>query len=92
VIEGLPAYFAAQREIQPIRTMERCEWLFNMETWIRTQKELQAQNLFGTFVRELGQVVQFDALAKFDSESNRVEWYFGSGLQDLEKGVRLGRY
>ena len=52
-----------QREIQPMRTMERYEWLFSMETWIRTQKELRAQNLFGTFVRELGQVLQFDALA-----------------------------
>ena len=68
-----------------MRTMERYEWLFSMETWIRTQKELQAQNLFATFVHELGQVLQFDALAKFDAESNRVEWYFSSGLQDLEK-------
>src|SRR6516162_4547186 len=79
------AYFAAQRGIQPMMTMERYEWLFSMVTWIRTQKELRAQSLFETFVRELGQVLQFDALAKFDPGPNRVEWYLGSGFRDLEK-------
>src|SRR6516225_194485 len=66
-------------------TIERYEWLFSMVTWIRTQKELRAQGLFATFVRELGQVLQFDALAKFDAGSNGVEWYFGPNLRDLEK-------
>ena len=46
-----------------MKTMERYEWLFSMETWIRTQKELQAQNLFATFVRVLGEVLLFDAIA-----------------------------
>jgi hypothetical protein len=43
---------------------ERYEWLIGMVTWIRVQEKPQLQKLFGTFVLELGQVLQFDALAK----------------------------
>jgi formate hydrogenlyase transcriptional activator len=64
---------------------ERYEWLIGMVNWIRAQKEPQPQQLFRTFVLELGQVLQFDALAKFDAASNIVEWYLGPGLQRLEK-------
>jgi formate hydrogenlyase transcriptional activator len=64
---------------------ERYEWLIGMGTWIRTQKEPQPQKLFGSFVLELGQVLEFDALAKFDAASDREQWYFGPGLQELQK-------
>ena len=67
---------------------ERYEWLIGMVTWIRAQEKPQLQKLFGTFVLELGQVLQFDALAKFDGTSNRVKWYFGPGLQELEKASK----
>ncbi len=39
---------------------------------IRAQKEAQLRELFDVFVRELGQIVQFDALAKFDEGASNT--------------------
>jgi len=64
---------------------ERYEWLIRVTTLIRSQQQAQPQELFDLFVREFGQVVQFDALAKFDEAANRVTWYCRPDLQQLEK-------
>jgi hypothetical protein len=49
---------------------ERYESLIRIATSIRAQK--RARELFGILVRELGQVVHFDAMAQFDEASNKV--------------------
>ena len=66
-------------------TAEFYEWLIRNTTLIRAQIDPQPGVLFDLFVRELGEVVQFDALAKFDEAANRVQWYFSPGLQELAK-------
>jgi formate hydrogenlyase transcriptional activator len=67
---------------------ERYEWLIGITTLIRAQKEPQPGELFDIFVRELSRVVQFDALAKFDEASDRVDWYFSPVQQQLEEACR----
>jgi formate hydrogenlyase transcriptional activator len=37
------------------------------------------QELFEILVHELGQVLQFDAIAQFDERSNKVDWHMCSG-------------
>jgi formate hydrogenlyase transcriptional activator len=66
---------------------ESYEWLIRVATLIRAQKEPKPRELFDIFVRELGQIVQFDALAKFDEASNTIEWYLAPELQELENAV-----
>jgi formate hydrogenlyase transcriptional activator len=66
-------------------TAEFYRWLIRNTTLIRAQADPQPEEFFHIFVRELGQVVQFDALAKFDEAANRVQWYVSPGLQELAR-------
>src|SRR5580704_9144498 len=58
-------------------TAERYEALIRVAAAVRAQRE--PRKLFGIFVHELGQVLQFDAIAQFDERSNKVDWHLGSG-------------
>jgi formate hydrogenlyase transcriptional activator len=55
--------------------MERYESLIRLADAIRT-RHLPGE-LFQVLVRELGSVVQFDAVAQFDNELNKVNWHLG---------------
>ncbi len=46
---------------------------------VRSQRE--PQDLFGLLVEELGQVVQFDAIAQYDEGSNKVHWHMCAGCR-----------
>src|SRR5580658_7049723 len=58
-------------------TAERYEALTRIAAAVRAQKE--PRKLFGILVQELGQVLQFDAIAQYDERSNKVDWHLGSG-------------
>ena len=60
-------------------TAARYESLIRIAAAVRSQKE--SQDLFGLLVEELGQVVQFDAIAQFDESSNKVHWHMCSGCR-----------
>jgi formate hydrogenlyase transcriptional activator len=55
--------------------MERYESLIRLADAIRT-RHLPGE-LFQVLVRELGSVVQFDAVAQFDNELKKVNWHLG---------------
>ncbi len=64
---------------------------------IRAQKE--PRDLFGILVHELGQVLQFDAIAQFDEESNKVAWHLcrgclqpGSHPSEIDKDQTLAAW
>jgi formate hydrogenlyase transcriptional activator len=54
-------------------TAQRYESLIRIAASIRAQTD--PRELFGILVQELGQVVQFDAIAQFDEASNKIDWY-----------------
>ena len=56
---------------------ERYEALIRIAAAVRAQRD--PRELFGILVHELGQVLQFDAIAQFDERSNKVDWHLGSG-------------
>ena len=56
-------------------TAERYESLIRIAASVRAQGE--PQELFGILVHELGQVIQFDAIAQFDERSNKIHWHMG---------------
>src|ERR1700722_15697976 len=58
-------------------TAERYEALIRIASAVRAQTE--PRKLFGILVHELGQVLQFDAIAQYDERSNKVDWHLGSG-------------
>jgi formate hydrogenlyase transcriptional activator len=58
-------------------TDRRYEALIRMAASVRAQKE--PRELFGILAHELGQVLQFDAIAQFDERSNKVDWHMGAG-------------
>ena len=58
------------------RTAEKYKSLIRIAASVRAQRE--PEELFGVLVHELGQVVQFDAIAQFDERSNKVQWHMGS--------------
>src|SRR5580692_12969561 len=58
-------------------TAERYEALIRVAAAVRAQRE--PRKLFGILVHELGQVLQFDAIAQYDERSNKVDWHLGSG-------------
>jgi formate hydrogenlyase transcriptional activator len=60
-------------------TAERYESLIRIAASVRAQRE--PQELFGILVHELGQVLQFDAIAQFDERSNKIQWHMGSGCR-----------
>jgi formate hydrogenlyase transcriptional activator len=50
-----------------------------MATSVRSQRD--PQELFGILVHELGQVLQFDAIAQFDERSSKVHWHMCPGCR-----------
>jgi formate hydrogenlyase transcriptional activator len=46
---------------------------------VRSQKE--PRDLFELLIRELGQVVRFDAIAQFDESSNKLHWHMCPGCR-----------
>src|SRR5258707_15319870 len=58
-------------------TAERYEALIRIAAAVRAQRE--PRKLFGILVHELGQVLQFYAIAQYDERSNKVDWHLGSG-------------
>jgi formate hydrogenlyase transcriptional activator len=55
-------------------TPARYEALMRISHSIRTRRE--SEDLFEILVRELGKVIQFDAIAQFESET-KLRWHFG---------------
>jgi len=66
-------------------TTEFYEWLIRVTTLIRAQQDPQEDQLFDLFVRELGQVLQFDAVSKFDAATNTFHWYTEPCFQELKE-------
>src|SRR5580658_7946737 len=62
---------------------ERYDSLIRIATSIRAQRD--PRELFGILVRELGQVVHFDAIAQFDDASNKVDFQLGPGCLKTEQ-------
>src|SRR4029079_14611620 len=60
-------------------TAARYESLIRIAASVRAQKE--PQDLFRLLIEELGQVIQFDAIAQFDESSNKVPWHMGAGCR-----------
>jgi formate hydrogenlyase transcriptional activator len=60
-------------------TAARYESLIRIAASVRAQKD--PQDLFQLLREELGQVVQFDAIAQFDESSNKVHWHMCSGCR-----------
>ena len=57
----------------------RYESLIRIAASVRSQKE--PAELFEVLIRELGQVVRFDAIAQFDEASDKVWWHMCSGCR-----------
>src|SRR5260370_42181574 len=64
------------------------DWLIRVTTLIRAQKDPQELELFEIFCRELGQVLQFDELAKYDAASNTFNWFAGPGFEELNEELK----
>jgi formate hydrogenlyase transcriptional activator len=64
-------------------TAVRFESLFRIATSIRAQKN--PRELFAILVHELGQVVNFDAIAQFDESSTKVDLHLGPGCLKREE-------
>jgi formate hydrogenlyase transcriptional activator len=60
-------------------TAERYESLIRLASSVRSQRD--PQELFGILVHELGQVLQFDAIAQFDERSDKVHWHMCPGCR-----------
>jgi hypothetical protein len=69
-------------------SIEFYDWLIRVTTLIRAQTEPQEQDLFEIFVKELGQVLQFDHLAKYDSAVNTFSWYAGPEFEELNEELK----
>jgi formate hydrogenlyase transcriptional activator len=63
-------------------TAVRYESLIRIAASIRSQKE--PRGLFELLVHELGQVIQFDAIAQYDETSNKVDWHMGSACRKAD--------
>ena len=60
-------------------TADRYESLIRIAASVRAQKE--PKDLFRLLIEELGQIIQFDAIAQFDESSNKVNWHMCSGCR-----------
>ena len=60
-------------------TAAKYESLIRIAASIRAHKE--PRDLFEILIQELGQVVQFDAIAQYDDSSNKVHWHMCSGCR-----------
>jgi formate hydrogenlyase transcriptional activator len=63
-------------------TADRYESLIRIAESIRALSD--PQELFGVLVHELGQVLQFDGIARFDEASNKVDFYLCPGCRKPE--------
>jgi hypothetical protein len=59
------------------------EWLIRVTNLIRDQQEPHDRELFELFARELGQVLSFDTLSKFDATSATFHWSAGPELKKI---------
>ena len=66
-------------EMESQSTATRYESLIRIAASVRSQKE--PRGLFQLLVHELGQVIQFDAIAQYDEGSNKVDWHMGSACR-----------
>ena len=64
-------------------TAERYEALIRIANSIRSRTE--PHELFAILTQELSRVVQFDGIAQFDEESNKVNWHLGPGCQRCDR-------
>ena len=64
------------------------EWLIRVTNLIRAQKDPHDRELFELFARELGEVLSFDALSKFDATSSTFHWYAGPGFEKLGEELK----
>src|SRR5882762_9638333 len=64
----------------------RYESLIRLAEAIRTEQ--LPQELFHVLVRELGNVVRFDAVAQYDEALNKVNWYLGELCNPAAKPSR----
>jgi formate hydrogenlyase transcriptional activator len=64
-------------------TAARYESLIRIAAWVRSQRE--PQGLFELLVEELGQVVQFDAIAQYDDRSDKVHWHLCTGCRKPDR-------
>jgi formate hydrogenlyase transcriptional activator len=85
---GIQAHKAGFRKMltSPVLEMEsyqstaaRYESLIRIAASVRAQKD--PQDLFRLLIEELGQVIQFDAIAQYDESSNKVHWHMCSGCR-----------
>src|SRR5581483_10833875 len=83
---GIPAFAtgAAVAVIPQERsTADRYEALIRIANSIRARTE--PRELFEILAHELGQVIQFDAIAQFDEQANKVNWHLGVGCQKVNR-------
>ena len=64
------------------------EWLIRVTNLIRTQQDAEDGEPFELFVRELGEVLSFDTLSKFDATSATFHWYAGPGFEKLGEELK----
>jgi len=64
-------------------TAERYEALIRIANSIRSRTE--PHELFAILTQELSRVVQFDGIAQFDEESNKVNWHLGPACQRCDR-------
>ena len=60
-------------------TAARYESLIRIAASVRAQKK--PEDLFRLLIEELGQVIQFDAIAQYDESSSKVHWHMCSGCR-----------
>src|SRR5580692_9253364 len=76
-------FASAVAEAESQSTAARYESLIRISAAVRSQKE--PHDLFGLLVEELGQVVQFDAIAQFDERSDKIHWHLCPGCQKADR-------
>ena len=64
------------------------EWLIRVTNLIRAQQDPEDGEPFELFVRELGEVLSFDTLSKFDATSATFHWYAGPGFEKLGEELK----
>src|ERR1051326_8761181 len=66
-------------------TAERYEALIRIPKSLRARTE--THELFAILTQELSRVIQFDGIAQFDEESNKVNWHLGAGCRQRDHGA-----
>jgi formate hydrogenlyase transcriptional activator len=63
-------------------TAQRYEALIRIANSIRSRSE--PHELFEILTHELSRVIQFDGIAQFDEESNKMNWHLGAGCRQRD--------